>query len=83
MKNEIDILKKINDERVKETDILMSENGALKNIQGYSNQEIIEEFKDFVNEVKAWKEEKEKDRLASRKYLNNKKWNAKRGWKRK
>ena len=32
----------------------------------------------FVNnEVKAWKEEKKRIKLASKKYLNNKKWKAK------
>ena len=33
--------------------------------------------------MKAWKEEKEKDEFASRKYLNNKKWKAKWEWKKK
>ena len=43
---------------------LTTENVALKNIQGFSKQEITEEFKDFVNnEVKAWKEEKDKIRF--------------------
>ena len=59
MKNEIDNLKKVNDERVKVIEKLASENVALKNTQGFSKQEITEEFIDFVNnEVKAWKEEK-------------------------
>ena len=44
---------------------LTSENVVLKNIQGFSKHEITEEFKDFVNyEVKAWKEEKEKDKIS-------------------
>ena len=59
MKNEIDNLKKVNDERIKVIEKLTSENVALKNTQGFSKQEITDEFKDFVNdEVKAWKEEK-------------------------
>ena len=63
MKNEIDNLKKVNDERVKV--IETSENVALKNAKGFSKQEITEEFKDIVNnEVKAWKEEKEKDKTS-------------------
>ena len=41
---------------------LTSENEALKNTQGFSKQEITEEFQNFVsNKVKAWKEEIEKD----------------------
>ena len=64
MKNEIDNLKKVNDERVKVIEKLTSENVALKNSQGFSKQEITEEFKDFVsNEVKAWKE-KEKNKIS-------------------
>ena len=44
---------------------LTSENVALKNTQGFSKQEITEDFKDFVsNEVKALKEEKEKDEIS-------------------
>ena len=40
---------------------LISENVALKNTQGFSKQEITEEFKDFANnEVKAWEEEEKK-----------------------
>ena len=40
----------------------------LKNTQGFSKQEIRNEFKDFVNnEVKAWKEEKEKDKISFKK----------------
>ena len=40
---------------------LTSENVALTSTQGFSKQEITEKFKDFVNnEVKAWKEEKDK-----------------------
>ena len=47
--------------RVKVIEKLTIENVALKNTQGFSKQEITEEFKDFINnEVKAWKEEKEK-----------------------
>ena len=64
MKNDLN-LKKVNDERVKVIEKLTSENVALKNTQGFSKQEITEDFKDFVsNEVKAWKEEKEKDEIS-------------------
>ena len=73
LKNEIDNLKKVNDERVKVIETLTSENEALKNTQGFSKQEITDEFKDFVNnEVKAWKEEKKRIKLALRKHLNKK-----------
>ena len=52
----MDYLKKINDEKVKVIDKLTSENVALKNTQGFSKQEITEEFINFVNsEVKVWK----------------------------
>ena len=65
LKDEIDNLKKVNDERVKVIEKLTSENVALKNTQVFSNQEITEEFKDFINnEVKAWIEEKEKDKIS-------------------
>ena len=78
MKTEIENLKKVNNERVKEIEKLTSENEALKNTQRFSKQEIRDEFKDFVNnEVKAWKEERENIKLASGKYLNYKKWKAK------
>ena len=48
LKNEIDNLKKVNDERIKAIEKLTSENIALKNIQGFSKQEITEKFRDFV-----------------------------------
>ena len=38
---------------------------GLKNTQRFSKQVITEEFKNFVNnEGKAWKEEKEKDKIS-------------------
>ena len=65
MKNEIDNLKKVNDERLKIIEKLTSENETLKNTQGFSKQEIRDEFKDFVNtEVKTWIAEKEKDKIS-------------------
>ena len=61
LKNEIDNLKNVNDLRVKVIEKLTSENVILKSTQGFSKQEITEKFKDLVNnEVKAWKEEKDK-----------------------
>ena len=44
LKNEIDNLKKVNDERVKVIEKLTSENVALKNTQGFSKEKITEEF---------------------------------------
>ena len=65
LKNEIDYLEKVNDERVKVIEKLTNENEALKNTQGFSKQEIRDEFKDFVNnKVKVWKEEKGKDKTS-------------------
>ena len=53
-------------------DKLTSENVALKNTQGFSKQEITKEFKDFVNnEVKIWKEEKEKDKISFKESIKN------------
>ena len=64
LKHEIDNLKKVNDKRLKEIEKLTSENEVLKNTQGFSKQEIRDEFKDFVNnEVKVWIAEKEKDKI--------------------
>ena len=57
LKNEIDNLKKVNDERIKEIKELKRKNEDLKKNQGYATTEIRYEVKDFVNnEVKTWKE---------------------------
>ena len=57
LKNEIDNLKKVNAERIKEIKELKRKNEDLKKNQGYATTEIRYEVKDFVNnEVKTWKE---------------------------
>ena len=71
-------LKKVNDEIVKVIQKLTIENEALKNTQGFSKQEIRDEFKDFVNnEVKAWKEEREKYKISCKEMFEQQKMESK------
>ena len=78
LKNEID-LKKVNNEKIMVIEKLISENVTLKNTQEFSKQEITEEFKDFVNNevMKAWKEEKEKDKISFREIFEIKEMESK------
>ena len=71
-------LKKVNDEIVKVIQKLTIENEALKNTQGFSKQEIRDEFKDYVNnEVKAWKEEREKYKISCKEMFEQQKMESK------